>query len=92
MPEHTIRLLNRDFPMVISDKEAEELQTAAGLIEDRIQEYRHKFKVTDEIFLVLMACLDFAHDQIRQSEEAASHEEWTAVDELLNKMESPAAD
>jgi cell division protein ZapA len=72
-----ITILKRDFPVTVPAEEAPRVQKAAAIIEQKIAEYKQRYAVGEDMYLVLMCCLDLA------TENLALQEEGSAVDALL---------
>ena len=71
-----LQLMNRKFPVRATVEEGETLKAAARRINQKVEEYKGRYNVKEEVYLALMCCLDLAADnerlrlRLQQTEEA----------------------
>lgn len=75
--EVTLSLLGRNISVVATSEEANHLQDAAVMIEDKIRGYRQAYDIQDEAYLLLMCSLELA------TESAAARRDWTRQSKQL---------
>jgi cell division protein ZapA len=83
--EITITLMNRSFPVVIEEGQEPAIQQAAERIQQKLQAYQEQFALKDEIYPLVMCCLDFAFDLEQVQQQLTSQSE--RVQYWLDKLE-----
>ncbi|MCS7073699.1 MAG: cell division protein ZapA [Bacteroidia bacterium] len=63
--EVNIRILNRNLPVLATHSELLDIQEAAALLSETIQEYKKQYGVGDDILLLLMSNLDLTTELVR---------------------------
>ena len=83
--ETPISLLGRAIPVVAADDELARLRAAAQLVEDKIRGYKQQYALTDEGYLLRMACLELATAQL--AEQAAAQARQAALAEQIQALD-----
>jgi cell division protein ZapA (FtsZ GTPase activity inhibitor) len=81
-----ITLMKRTFPVLVNPGEEEALRNAAQRVEAKIQEYQETFRLEDDLYPLLMCCLDFAFDL--QSAEQNLRTQSQQIHHWLSALES----
>ena len=64
-----VQLLERTFPIMVTQKEEETIILGVKLLEEKLHTYKDKFHIKDDIYLVLMCCLDIANELVKTEKE-----------------------
>ncbi|MEZ4688041.1 MAG: cell division protein ZapA [Bacteroidia bacterium] len=77
MEQHSINIhiLGRQFPTRVSTEEKEIVEEAARRINAQISQFKATYHTQDDLNLAIMACLKFATDLVRLSQESAAGEQ-----------------
>ncbi len=89
--EIKIQLLNKIIPIkVISDEQEQELLEVSKLIDKKIKAYKDKYKIADDVILMIMLNLEVTSELIKLQNEYHSLEEYIGneLDTLDNKLQS----
>jgi cell division protein ZapA (FtsZ GTPase activity inhibitor) len=87
--ETPITLLGRSIPVVATDDELLRLQQAAQVVEEKVRVYKQQYGLTDEGYLLRMACLELATAQLADRTAAEARE--AAVAEQIRALEQSLA-
>jgi cell division protein ZapA (FtsZ GTPase activity inhibitor) len=70
----TLRILKKDIPLTVNSPEEEAaVRVAADEVDRRIGEYKKRFAVGDDLYLVLMCCLELATERTQTT---LAHEDF----------------
>ena len=64
-----VQLLDRTFPIMVTQKEEESIMLGVKLLEEKLLTYRDKFHIKDDVYLALMCCLDIANELVKTEKE-----------------------
>lgn len=80
-----IHILGRQFPTKVSSEEKEVVEEAARRINAQISQFKATYHTQDDLNLVIMACLKFATDLVRISQQSEQGEQ--DIKKTLDKLE-----
>lgn len=78
-----INVGDRVYPLKVTVEEEEKVRRAAKRLNDRIQQYKQEFEVTDKHDLLAMCALEFASEAENVSYQKSFYEEG-----LMDKIEA----
>jgi cell division protein ZapA (FtsZ GTPase activity inhibitor) len=82
-----VNIINRIYPVLVSDSHEEErIRKAVQLIEEKVNSYKERFSVKDEIDLLAMCGLEFATEAINRGN-GPSNEDADLLDSLKRMSE-----
>lgn len=82
-----VKILDRVFPMMVTREEEESINLAVKLIEEKISVYQNKFNIKDDIYLVLMCCLDLSNEVVKLERDHHQFKSYFAGKiNLMNEM------
>lgn len=84
-----VNIAGRVYPLKVTVEEEEKVRKAAKRLNERIQQYKKDFEVSDKHDLLAMCALEFATEAERVDHQKTSYEEGllnqvTALENLLN--------
>ncbi len=85
-----INIADRVYPLKVTVEEEEEVRRAAKRLNDRIQQYKQEFEVTDKHDILAMCALEFASEAENVSHQKSLYqkglmEKIEAIENLLNQ-------
>ena len=80
-----IHILGRQFPTKVSSEEKEVVEEAARRINAQISQFKATYHTQDDLNLAIMACLKFATDLVRISQQSDKSEQ--ALKKTLDTLE-----
>lgn len=78
-------IAGRPYPMSIVPEQEEVVRKAAGLVNESIKDYAHRFQFTDQQDLLAMVALQFANDSIELESQKNFREE--EMEQKLNEID-----
>ena len=83
--EIKISFLGRVFPLIVNEEEEQRIKKAVKLIEDKLQELKEVYSITDEVSLAMMCSLEIATAHVMALENYEKYKE--EMKETLKSLE-----
>ncbi|MBX3100922.1 MAG: cell division protein ZapA [Bacteroidetes bacterium] len=71
----TLQLLGRNFPINVTPEEEPRIRLVAQLIQEKLDSYRRRFNITDDVYLTLMTCMDITAEYLKITDHQEAQEQ-----------------